>query len=32
MIPKPEFFGDFGGDSLTKPPPVGVTTRRKGSL
>ena len=25
IIPKPEFFGDFGGDSLTKPP-FGVTS------
>ena len=26
IIPKPECFGDFGGDSLTKPPPFGVTS------
>ena len=28
IIPKPEFFGDLKGDSLTKPP-FGVTNRRR---
>ena len=29
LIPNPECFGHFGGDSLTKPPPFRVTNRRR---